>query len=110
MNETYPIAVFNGPVVTTTGLYRVSNISVEDAKELLRNNPVISAVGHKASAEIISEVLDADVPMNRIQFSQQKGQKAIIFKLNTRPPEGVILNRAEIEAIGFTFRLMERIE
>jgi hypothetical protein len=48
--------------------------------------------------------------MNRIQFEQSVGQKAIVFKLNQRPPEGSILEREEIERIGYGLKLMERVE
>jgi hypothetical protein len=48
--------------------------------------------------------------MNRIEFRQQVGQKAIALKLNHRPPEGQILNKQQIEEIGFTLKLIERLE
>lgn len=110
MKEKHLIAIFNGVVATTNGLYRISDISVEDAKRLVSENEVISAIGHEATAEIISELFGIKIAMNRIQFKQKVGQKAIIFKLNIRPAEGVIFNRQEVEKIGYSFKLMERLE
>ncbi|WP_058486998.1 YddF family protein [Defluviitalea phaphyphila] len=104
------IALFNGTVVTTNGLYRISDIDVENVKKLIDENGFISAIGHQSTAEIISDLLKINVSMNRIQFKQEVGQKAIAFKLNQRPPEGVILSRDEIEKIGYSFRLIERLE
>ena len=47
--------------------------------------------------------------MNRQQFKQEVGQKAIIFKLNSRLQEGQVLTTIqEIESIGYTFQLLER--
>jgi hypothetical protein len=105
-----PVALFNGTVVTTNGLYAVKDIDLESAKRLVKKQGFISAVGHEATAEILTEILEVDVPMNRIQFYQEVGQKAIVFKLNIRPAEGCILNREEIEKIGYTLKIMERLE
>lgn len=110
MKENHPIALFNGPVATSNGLFRISDLAVEDARALLNNSEYISAVGHESTAEILSEILGVKIEMNRIQFHQKVGQKAIIFKLNERPPEGVIYNRKQLEDIGYSLRLMERIE
>ncbi len=106
----HPVAVFNGPIVTTDGLYRIHTISVDEASKLLKNTRYISAIGHSSTAQIISEVLHVDIQMNRIQFKQKVGQKALIFKLNIRPKEGIVLCREEIEKIGYHFQLLERIE
>jgi hypothetical protein len=108
--EKYPIAIYNGPVVTVNGLFRLCDISMEDAKELVKNNKFISAVGHESTAELLSDILEVAIPVNRIQFCQEPGQKAIIFKLHERPPEGIIYNRQEIEKIGYCLKLIERIE
>ncbi|HOQ16042.1 MAG TPA: YddF family protein [Defluviitaleaceae bacterium] len=108
--KNYPIALFNGTVATTDGLYRVQGISVDDAKKLIEENGFISAIGHKATAEIMSDLLGINIPMNRIDFKQEIGQKAVVFKLKKRPPEGSVLTKEQIEATGYEFKLMERIE
>lgn len=105
-----PVALFNGTVATTNGLYRIDDIDIESAKKFIQEYNFISAIGHKATAEIMSELLGIVVPMNRIQFHQEVGQLVIVFKLNCRPPEGTILNREEIERIGYGLKIMERLE
>ena len=105
-----PIAIFNGTVVTSNGLYRISDIDVDASKELIQRHGSISAIGHEATAKIMSEILEVDIPMNRIQFVQEVGQYAIVFKLNIRPAEGVILTSEELKDIGFALKLMERLE
>jgi len=47
--------------------------------------------------------------MDRTPFEQQTGQQALVFKLNGRAPEGVILSIAEIEAMGYKFQLLTKI-
>lgn len=105
-----PVGLFNGTVVTTNGLYRIEDIGIEQAKRYIWQNDFISAIGHEATAEIMSELLEIDIPMNRIQFQQKVGQMAIVFKLNKRPPEGEVLDRKEIEEIGYSLKMMERLE
>ena len=109
-NSRWPIALFNGTVVTTDGLYRIQQISDAVARDLAAANPITSAVGHEAAAELLSDILGVEVPENRIPFIQQPGQLAIALKLNIRPPEGTILTKQEMISIGYTLRLIERLE
>ncbi len=95
-----PVALFNGTVATTNGLYSVQDIEVETAKQYIDKHGFVSAVGHKATAEIMSDLLKRQIPMQRIQFYQKVGQVAIVLKLNTRPPEGVVMDRQQMEEIG----------
>lgn len=104
------VALFNGTIATTNGVYKVSDIDIDSAKKLICKNGFISAIGHESTAEIISDLFGMDIPMNRIQFRQKVRQKAVVFKLNQRPPEGSVLTRDEIEKIGYSLKLMERLE
>jgi len=105
-----PVALFNGTVATTTGLYKISDIDLAQAKKMVAERGFVSAIGHEATAEIMSDLFGENIPMNRIQFHQEIGQPAIAFKLNERPPEGEILIREELEEVGFSLKLMERLE
>ena len=105
-----PVGLFNGTVATTNGLYRIKDIKLETAKNYIKQNGFISAIGHEATAEIMSDLFEIKIPMNRIQFQQEVGQWAIVFKLNQRPPEGEVLERKELERIGYSFKIMERLE
>lgn len=109
MENRYPIAILNGAIITADGEYSCYTISLEAAKKLIQGAPgIISAVGHQATAEILTDLLGTNVVMNRINFRQQAGQQALVFKLNSRPPEGIILSRDEIEAFGYQFQLLAR--
>ncbi len=109
-NSHLPIALFNGTIATTNGLYRVSDISQSEARKLIKEHSYISAIGHEATVEIMSEILNVSVAYNRIQFKQALGQKAIVFKLKERPIEGLVLSKEEIVKIGYSLKLMERLE
>lgn len=106
----WPIALFNGTVVTTNGIYEVSDVEVEEARELIHTYGFESAIGHEATAELMSELLRQPIRMKRIQYHQEVGQIAIVFKLNIRPDEGVILDKAEVEHIGYCLKKMIRLK
>lgn len=109
MENKQPIAILNGAIITADGEYSCRTISLEEAKKLIQSSPeIISAVGHKSTAEIITDLLEREVSLNRINFHQEAGQQALVFKLNSRPPEGIILTRAEIEEFGYQFQLLSR--
>lgn len=103
------IAILNTPILTGEGTYKLSNITLEQAQKLVNSNEFTSYIGHQATAEIISILLGTEVPMNRGQFEQEVGQKAIIFKLKSRLQEGQVLTTVqEIEEIGYEFQLLRR--
>jgi len=103
------IAILNTPILTDEGNYKLSSITLEQAQKLVNENDFDSYIGHQATSEILSILLGTEVPMNRQQFKQEIGQKAIIFKLNSRLQEGQVLTTIpEIESIGYTFQLLER--
>jgi KaiC/GvpD/RAD55 family RecA-like ATPase len=102
------LALLNTTIATTDGSYEIKTISLEEAKSLVTNNELDSAIGHESTAQVMSTLLDAVIKMDRQQFEQQKGQYALVFKLKGRPPEGSILTYSEIEEIGYEFKLMKR--
>lgn len=102
------LAILNTSILTTTGLFELQDITLQEAQQLVKDNEILSAVGHQSTADILTTLLGVEIPMNRIQFSQEVGQKAIVFKLNGRPEEGKILSADEIEQIGYKFQLLTR--
>ncbi len=103
------LAVLNTSILTTEGTFTLKDITLEEARNLVTENEILSAVGHQSTADILTTLLGTEVPMNRIQFAQETGQKALVFKLNGRPEEGKILTAEEIHQIGFKFQLLTKI-
>jgi uncharacterized protein 114 len=104
------LAVLNTSILTTEGTFTLKDITLEEARNLVTENEILSAVGHQSTADILTTLLGTEVPMNRIQFAQETGQKALVFKLNGRPEEGKILTAEEIEAMGYKFQLLTKIK
>lgn len=106
-----PLALLNTSILTTAGEYKLTDISLEEAKKLVDDAEKLdSAIGHQSTAEIMTTLLETEVEMNRQLFEQQAGQIALVFKLNGRPEEGKILSKEEVEKIGYKFQLLERIK
>lgn len=104
-----PIAILNTSVLTADGQFELATITAEQARALIAGQETLSAVGHDSTAQILTELLGVEVPVNRINFSQEVGQVALVFKLMGRPPEGQILSATDIEEIGYDFKVLTRL-
>lgn len=103
------LAILNTSILTADGQYVMETITLDQAKQLVKDADYIdSAVGHVSTAEILTTLLGIKIGVNRQMFEQQVNQTALVFKLNGRPPEGVVLSRDEIEAIGYSFKTLLR--
>lgn len=107
--STQPVTILNTSILTEYGQYSYHKISLDDAKKLVITG-FRSAVGHESTAKVISTLLGVDCPVNRIQYKQGIGETALVFKLNGRPKEGQILTFDDIEAIGYTWGRLKRME
>lgn len=113
------IVLLNTTIVTTDGDYSIKTISLEKARELIKGVEILStighqftilsAIGHQSTADILSELLEIPISINRIMYTQEVGDIALCFKLNGRPEEGKILTADEIKEIGYEFKTMTRI-
>lgn len=106
-----PLAILNTSILTSEGAYEICDISLEDAKEfvIMNEGNLLSAIGHQSTADVLSRLLDVKIEKNRINFEQEEGQKAIVFKLNGRIEEGQILTVEDIERIGYKFQFLEKV-
>lgn len=103
-----PLALLNTSIVTTPGEYVLKDITLEEARKMVLENELDSAIGHDATSKVMTALLGVEVPVNRQMFCQQPGQKALVFKLNGRLPEGKILTVEEIQEIGYKFQILKR--
>ena len=56
----------------------------------------------------MSEILGVPIPMNRISIHMKLNDKAIIFKLSDRLPEGRVLTLEEMKNIHYEINLLVR--
>ncbi len=64
----------------------------------------------ESTAELLAELLRIPVSVDRSEFRQSVDDLALAFRLKQRPPEGKILTISELEAVGYQFGLLTRIE
>jgi len=75
----------------------VEEVSEEYVKIIAKR--AVSAIGHEATASIVSERLGVQVPVNRVQIKLNEGDCVYVFQLLQRLPEGKVLSKEEISSI-----------
>lgn len=95
---------------TAAGVWEISPITLGAAQELVRLHEYTSAVGHQSTAEVMTELLGQPVAMNRLAVQPAEGDYFLCFKLNTRPPEGAVLTRPQLEELGYGWAVMAYTE
>jgi hypothetical protein len=76
-------------------------IDLETARKIVREMPFTSAVGHEATAKVLTDLLGVEIPHNRIAVKMKDGDSAIHFVLRTRLPEGKVLTEEELRELDF---------
>lgn len=106
------VLILNTSVLLTPGTYRFESLSLDAARAVVTpSEQVVSAVGHPATAEVLSRDLGAEIANNRLTLTGHAvGQRAIVFKLRERPPTGAELTVNDIDRIGYDLMLLTRLE
>jgi hypothetical protein len=102
LGNAFSLNMLNAPEVQL----KVSEISLQEAKNILSGG-FISAVGHQATADILSKLLDIPVLFNRIEVKLQKGDVLIVFQLLKRLEEGKVLTEEEIKNLPYKIMKVE---
>jgi hypothetical protein len=97
--------VLNSPILTSFGFYSYKPLSLAEAIELLKQG-FVSAVGHEATASFLSQLTGITISVNRIQVKMQPGDKAVVFQVLTRLPEGKVLSTEELKEIPYRLGLL----
>lgn len=84
-------------------IYSKERITKEEARQAIKKNGFESAIGHAATARVMSRDLGVEIPVRRIEAKQILGQVAICFKVKGRPEEGKILDEEQIEKLGYDY-------
>ena len=99
------IYVLNSAILTSHGKYYFFPLSTAGARRRLEKG-FVSAVGHEATAEVLSRLLGVKVPVNRARIQMQPGDEAVVFRLHERLPEGKVLSAEELEQHGYDLALL----
>jgi len=100
--------ILNTSILTSYGIFNYRPVSLTEAQQMVSDWGFESAIGHESTAAAISELLHIRCPVNRIEYTQSVGSSALVFKLNGRPQEGVVLSREDLEHIGYSWGIITR--
>jgi hypothetical protein len=100
------VYILNAPVLTGYGVFRYRKSELQEVKELLATNNFVSAVGHEATAKLMSEIIGISIPVNRIAVEMLHGDVAVVFRLLQRIPEGKILNLEELKNLPYELSIL----
>lgn len=107
------LTFLNAAIITAHGTFEFQKLFLKEAREIVRefeksNRKINSAIGHRATAELMTRLVQFPVPPNRIDFKQKIEDVALVFQLKKRQPEGVVLTGEELEEIGYELGLLTR--
>lgn len=88
-------------------LVKIRKASVEEVRRLLSNENFVSAVGHEATAALLTQLLGVKIPYNRITVKLGPGDICAHFVLKTRIPEGKVLTLEELKELAFDLAISE---
>ena len=95
------------------GVFYVERVNLETAKTFVDNGDFISAVGHESTAKLISELLEVEIPVNRIPVWMKPGDVALCVQFLERVQEGKVLTYDELIKMysdgKISFVILERI-
>lgn len=98
--------LLNSPILSNWGHFEFEGpIDLAQARAAMPDQ-FVSAIGHQTTADLLSQLLHINVPMNRAQIVMQSGDVALVFRLKKRPPEGAVLDQQQLDAIGYEFGLL----
>ena len=79
----------------------ITRISPEFARQVAATTAFESAVGHEATAQLLTAVLGVTVPYNRVSITLSAGDTLIVAMPAVRLPEGKVLSIEELQQINF---------
>ena len=114
--------IVNSTILTAEGCFDHKKVSAERALEIFKElsdngsgyyENYISAIGHESTASALNEVLGLNggdkIPAIRREIKTKPDDICLCFKVKGRLPEGVVLTKEELEAIGFEFYIIRHL-
>lgn len=109
----YLLNAFSPTMLPNGGVVQFTNISLKDAGQIVRaaawSHSLHTAIGHPGTAEVFQELLKVKVDVNREQIVLPVGGKAVVGSLNSRLPEGKVLNAEELSGVQIRWLFVHHI-
>ena len=82
--------------------------SLEDVREILSQFPFMSIIGHEGNAQLLSDLLGVEVPVNRETFTLTSEDTLLVgMPSGGRLPEGKVLSKEELEALQLDWFIVQ---
>jgi hypothetical protein len=85
--------ILNSAVITTPGDYNYRLVSPDEARTWFESGPVESTIGYQETADALSVILGAEIPVNRQMVKMADGDEALIFRLTVRLADPAVKGR-----------------
>ena len=102
--------LLNSSVLTSFGEWKYELLSVESARKLASQGNWISAIGHAATAESLSQLLGVHVELQRIDIEMQAGDQAIVLRLSSRLQHLTDVSIEQVGQLSWQLGLLTRTE
>lgn len=109
MEEGVALYLLNSPVLSDFGMWSYQGPLTTDEARALVEDGFYSAIGHQATATLLSRLLGRPVGVNRTSVILEHGDRALIFQIERRLPEGRVLSEAELLQSGYRLGLLQRL-
>ncbi len=76
--------VFSSAVITSPGTYNYRLISIDEAREFLKDKKYISTIGYRETAIAFNKIFGTRIPVNRHTTKMKVGDRALVFRLKSR--------------------------
>lgn len=103
------IALLNTSILTSFGDFSYREISKEEAIALLKSDNITSYIRHEGIIRLFSEDYGIEIPFHSGMYTQQSGEKALIFKLRNTTRGFQELDAQQVRDLGFDFGLLVKI-
>lgn len=106
----HPLLVLNSSKLLDAGTYVYAPLATDEARELAAAaSAIISAIGHPATAAVLTRDLGTDIAHRRVRLTHQAiGQTAVVIDLHARVSFGQELSVADIDRIGYHLMTLTR--
>jgi len=96
---------FSPNMLEKSELVAILKLDIDSAKQLVSEayrsgKTIVSIVGHQSTANLLSQMLGVEVPVNRVDYKLSEYDLLLVFTIPVRLPEGKVLTDEEIRQIA----------